>query len=150
MVFFVVSSSEFVKTGLCHKSYPGSLTNLKNIYFAEHLWTTSFKFITILTLALSFELGGEESQCALGTSHESVQLSLAEEKKFGDNLQLEYVYASTPNATILVWLFNNRLLSILNGTNITDFELNISGNNVLLLWSLTLFRKGKGNGKLCT
>ena len=68
-----------------------------------------------------------------------MQLSLTEGKKFGDNLQLECVYESTPNATIIVWSFNSKLLSVLNGTKVTDFEQNISGNNLPQFWFLTLF-----------
>ena len=67
-----------------------------------------------------------------------MQLSLTEGKKFGDNLQLECAYESTPNASIVVWSFNNKLLSVLNGTNVTDFEQNISGNNISQFWFLTL------------
>ena len=94
------------------------LQNLKKHYFVVHLWTTTFTFITILTSKISFESGVQ------------VQLSLTEGKKFGDNLQLECVYESTPNATIIVWSFNSKLLSVLNGTKVTDFEQNISGNNL--------------------
>ena len=114
--------------------------NLKNIYFVEHLWTTTFTFTAIPTFTISFESGGQKTQCGLGTSHKSVQLSLTKRKKFSDNLQLECVYASTPNATIIVWSFNNKLLSILNGTNVTDFEQNISRNIISQFWSLTLFK----------
>lgn len=67
-----------------------------------------------------------------------MQLSLTEGKKFVDNLQLECAYESTPNASIVVWSFNNKLLSVLNGTNVTDFEQNISGNNISQFWFLTL------------
>ena len=83
--------------------------------------------------------------CTLGTSHQSVQLSLTEGKKFGDNLQWEWAYANTPSATIIVWSFNKKLLSVFNEINVTGFEQNISGNNISQFWSLTLFiKRGRG------